>query len=140
MSLLSTSWCVGFTINFPSTLPTLTSAIGPSKGISEMVNAADAPIAPSTSASFSPSYESTNEIICVSFWNSFGNKGLIGLSISLAVSISFSVGLPSLLKNPPGIFPAADVLSRYSTCKGKNPLSSFASSAATAETNTIVSP
>jgi len=36
-----------------------------------------------------------------------GNKGLIGLSINLEISCSDSVGLASLLKYPPGIFPAA---------------------------------
>ena len=44
---------------------------------------------------------------CTSFLNSSGNKGLIGLSINLEISVSFSVGLASLLKYPPGIFPAA---------------------------------
>ena len=39
--------------------------------------------------------------------NPSGNNGLIGLSISLEVRVSNSVGLPSRLKKPPGIFPAA---------------------------------
>ena len=36
-----------------------------------------------------------------------GNNGLKGLSINLEVNVSYSVGLASLLKYPPGIFPAA---------------------------------
>ena len=36
-----------------------------------------------------------------------GNRGLIGLSINLEIKVSASVGLASLLKYPPGIFPAA---------------------------------
>ena len=43
----------------------------------------------------------------ISFLNSPGNKGLIGLSINLDINCSLSVGLASLLKNPPGIFPPA---------------------------------
>ena len=38
-----------------------------------------------------------------------GNKGLIGLSINLDISVSLSDGFASLLKKPPGIFPAANV-------------------------------
>jgi len=36
-----------------------------------------------------------------------GNRGRIGLSISLEVRMAFSLGFPSRLKNPPGILPAA---------------------------------
>ena len=44
---------------------------------------------------------------CTSFLNASGNKGLIGLSINLEINVSLSVGLASLLKYPPGIFPPA---------------------------------
>ena len=39
------------------------------------------------------------------------NNGRIGLSISRETNVSFSVGRPSRLKNPPGIFPAASAFS-----------------------------
>ncbi len=57
--------------------------------------------------SFSLSYEITVGNNCTSFLNSSGNKGLIGLSINLDINVSLSVGLASLLKYPPGIFPPA---------------------------------
>ena len=98
---------VGFVTNLPSTLPTLTVAIGPLKGISETVRAADAPTPANTSAIFSPSLDIAVIMTCVSYLNDFGNRGLIGLSVNLLVNISFSDGLASLLKNPPGIFPPA---------------------------------
>jgi polyribonucleotide nucleotidyltransferase len=53
------------------------------------------------------SEDSTVQITCTSYRKSSLNKGVNGLSISLEVKVSFSVGLPSLLKNPPGIFPVA---------------------------------
>ena len=53
------------------------------------------------------SADRTVQNICTSFLKSSGNKGLIGLSISLEVSVSSSVGRASLLKYPPGILPAA---------------------------------
>ena len=49
--------------------------------------------------------DNTVATTCTSFLKPFGNKGLIGLSISLEVSIAFSEGFPSLFKNPPGILP-----------------------------------
>ena len=48
-----------------------------------------------------------NVLCCTSFKKPSGNDGLKGLSINLEINVSFSEGLPSLLKNPPGIFPAA---------------------------------
>ena len=66
-----------------------------------------APIIAAMSEENSASEDITVDIIWTSFLNSSGNKGLIGLSISLEVNVSFSVGLASLLKYPPGIFPAA---------------------------------
>ena len=49
----------------------------------------------------------TLAITCVSQLKPSANNGLIGLSIKRETSVSFSDGLPSLLKKPPGIFPAA---------------------------------
>ena len=81
--------------------------IGPLNGISEIVSAAEAPIPARTSAIFSPSLDIAVMITCVSYLKDFGNNGLIGLSVSLLVNISFSEGLASLLKKPPGILPPA---------------------------------
>ena len=104
---LSISEMVGLTINCPSNFPTRTEAIGPSKGISDIPNAVDAPTAARTSASFPLSIDIIVAIICVSDLKLSGNSGLIGRSIRRAERISFSEGLPSRLKKPPGIFPAA---------------------------------
>ena len=98
---------VGFITKLPSTLPTLTEAIGPLKGISDNDKAKDAPKAANTSGSFSSSKDITLISILVSLLKPSANKGLRGLSVSLEESISFSVGLASLLKKPPGIFPDA---------------------------------
>ena len=92
--------------SFPS-YPTLHPAIGPMKGIPDKVRALEAAIIAIMSGLVSPSWERTVRITWVSFLNPSGKRGLIGLSISLDVKVSNSVGLPSRLKNPPGIFPAA---------------------------------
>ena len=93
--------------NSPSTRPTRTPAIVRVNGMLESASAADAPVIASTSESFSVSAESTSAMICVSWRQPDGNSGRIGRSISRLVSTSFSVGLPSRLKNPPGIRPDA---------------------------------
>jgi hypothetical protein len=49
----------------------------------------------------------TVQMICTSLVNPLGNSGRTGRSMSRQVSVSFSVGRPSRLKNPPGILPAA---------------------------------
>ena len=76
-------------------------------GIPDIANAAEDAVIDKISGSFSLSYEITVGNNCTSFLNSSGNKGLIGLSINLEINVSLSVGLASLLKYPPGIFPAA---------------------------------
>ena len=91
----------------PSTRPTRTLAIVFWNGISEIASAADAPVSASTSVSFSVSADSTSAITCVSWRQPDGNSGRIGRSMTRLVSTSFSAGLPSRLKNPPGIRPEA---------------------------------
>ena len=71
----------------------LTDATGPSQGISDIAIAAEAPIVPNTSGSFSPSYDRTLIETIVSLIKPFGNNGLRGLSVNLAASISFSLVL-----------------------------------------------
>ena len=73
----------------------------------DSASAADAPVMASTSESFSESADSTSAMTCVSWRHPYGNSGLIGRSMSRLVSTSFSLGLPSRLKKPPGIRPEA---------------------------------
>ena len=109
ISISDSSICVlvGLTTNSPSSLPTLTVAIGPLNGMSEIISAAEAPTPANVSAIFSPSLDITVMITCVSFLNDFGKRGLIGLSVRRLVKISCSDGRASRLKNPPGILPPA---------------------------------
>ena len=76
-------------------------------GILEMAIAADAPVRLSTSGSLSVSADKTSAMTWVSRFQPSGNSGRIGRSMNLLVSTSFSVGLPSRLKKPPGIRPEA---------------------------------
>ncbi len=103
------------------------------------MRAAEAPVIPRTSESFAWSEESTVAEIWISFRNPSGNRGRSGRSMRRLLRISFSVGRPSRLKKPPGIFPAAYVFSRYSTLRGKKSLS-IGYLEATAATSTTVSP
>ena len=103
---------VGLRINLSSFLITLKHAIGPSKGIGERCKAQDAPITESTSGSYFSSADKVNAVIITSLKKPSGNKGLIERSITRETKISLSVGLPSLLKNPPGILPQAEACSR----------------------------
>ncbi len=104
---LACSSSVGLIINLPSTNPTSTPAIGPLNGISEIINAKDDPSIAVIAGELSGSLLKTMLIICTSSLNPSGNKGLIGRSIKRAFNVSTSDALPSLLKNPPGILPAA---------------------------------
>ena len=97
----------GFKIYLPSAKPTLDAPTGPIKGIPEIASAAEEAVIARISGWFSLSYEITVGNNCTSFLNASGNKGLIGLSINLEINVSLSVGLASLLKYPPGIFPPA---------------------------------
>ena len=54
---------------------------------------------------FHKDFKNETQVTWVSFLKSLWNRGLIGLSINRETKVSFSVGLPSLLKKPPGIFP-----------------------------------
>ncbi len=140
MSLSSSSVSVGLITYSPSIRPTLTSAIGPSKGTSEICRAAEAPNPPKTSPSFSPSEESTLEMIWVSHKYPFGNNGRKLRSINRLESTSFSEGRPSRFMNPPGKRPPAEKLSLWSTTKGKKFCPGLACLALTAVQSTWVSP
>ena len=73
--------------------------------MSDIERAIEEPIIATISGVQSWSTDRTVATTWTSFLNPFGNKGLIGLSINLDVSIAFSEGLPSLFKKPPGILP-----------------------------------
>ena len=86
------------------------------------------------------SAESVVQMTCTSFLKPFGQSGRIGRSIMRAVRIALSVGRPSRLKKPPGIFPAAYMRSSTSTVSGKKSAPSRASVRPWAVARTIVSP
>ena len=60
-----------------------------------------------TSLSFTPSAEITIAVMLTSQAKPSGKSGLIERSIKREDKVSFLLGLDSLLKNPPGILPAA---------------------------------
>ena len=105
MSLFSNSSTLGLMINLSSICPTTTPATGPSNGISLIDKHNDEPNNAVISGVQSCSTERTVFITCTSLRNPSLNNGRIGRSINLAARIACSVGLPSLLINPPGIFP-----------------------------------
>ena len=111
MSDCSLCSSVGLMMNLPSTLPTLTAAIGPSHGMSDVAIATDAPTIAMISVSQSRSTDITVATTTTSLWYPLGKSGRRGLSISLELRIAFSLGLPSLLINPPGILPEAYIFS-----------------------------
>ena len=105
--LCSLCSAVGFITILSSTYPTLTAAVGPPNGISDIASAAAVPIIAQTSGELSCSTDNTVATTHTSFLKSFGNNGLIGLSIALDVNIALSAGFPSLFVKLPGIFPTA---------------------------------
>ena len=94
-------------MNWPLTRPTRTAPMGPLNGMSEIVRAAEAPLMPATSGSFSVSAESTKAMTWVSHLKPSGNSGRMGRSICRLVRISRSLGRPSRLMKPPGMRPPA---------------------------------
>ena len=93
--------------------PEVAAMIGASAAlsISDIDNAADAPIIAATSGELSCSTHRTVATTTTSFLKSFGNSGLNGLSIALDTNIDLSLGFPSLFVNEPGIFPTAYIFS-----------------------------
>ncbi len=79
-------------------------------------------------------------IIWTSFRRSFGNSGRNGRSVKRQVRIAPSLGRPSLLKNDPGIRPAAYSFSSKSTLKGKKSIPERAFEDIVAVASNIVSP
>jgi hypothetical protein len=83
----------------------MTPAMGPLNGISDMQRATTVPIIDANSGELSCSTDNTVFTITTSFLRSLGNLGRTCLSITLDTKTAFSVGFPSRLINPPGIFP-----------------------------------
>ncbi len=126
--------------NSPFTRPTRTAPTVAPNGMSERANAAAAPLMATTSGSFSLSAEKTSAMICVSLRKPSGEERRMGRSIWRAVRISFSLGRPSRLINPPGC-------GHLHRCTRDNPLSAGKSRClpwdrvkATAVASTTVSP
>ena len=94
-------------IYFPSTYATSTLPVGPINGMSEMVRAKELANIASGSGAESGLTESGVATTDTSLKNPFGKSGRKGRSINRLVKIAWSLGLPSLLLNPPGIFPTA---------------------------------
>ena len=103
-------------------------------------NAIDAALMAKISGKLSFSTETTVHTTWTSFLYPFGNNGLIVLSTALPFRIAFSVGLPSLFINPPGILPTEYNLSSYSTLNGKKSIPSLGCSEALTFVNITVSP
>ena len=117
-----------------------TAPTGPRKGSGEIISAVDAPLMHRMSCGVTRSADSTVQITCTSLRKPFGQSGRMGRSIMRAVRIARSVGRPSRLKKPPGIFPAAYIRSSTSTVSGKKSAPSRASIRPCAVASTIVSP
>ena len=134
------SGSVGLSTSSPSIRPTRTAATGPMKGSGDSISAAEAPLIASTSCAATKSAESTVPMICTSLRKPFGQSGRIGRSTMRAFSVARSEALPSRLKKPPGILPAAYIFSSMSTVSGKKSVPSRASGRPTAVASTRVSP
>ena len=103
------------------------------------ITASEAPVIEITSDWFCWSADRMVAMTWISLRNPFGNDGRSGRSISRAVRMAFSDGLPSRRKNEPGIFPTAYMRSSTSTVSGKKSSCSFGLRDATAVTSTSVS-
>src|SRR5438876_288837 len=68
--------------------------------------------------------DSTVAMTCTSLRNPLGKSGRIGRSIRREAWTAASPGRPSRLKKPPGIFPAAYILSSKSQVSGKKSMPS----------------
>ena len=96
-----------------------TAPMGPSNGMPDSINAAEAPFRARTSCGFSMSAPMTVPTMCTSLRNPSGNIGRSGRSMRRQVRIADSGARPSRRKNEPGILPAAYIRSSMSTVSGK---------------------
>jgi len=107
ISRLAASLCskLGLTRYFPSTSATLTAAMGPAKGMSEIWTAALAAFTATMSGGLIWSVEMTVGTTWISLPKDLSKRGRMGLSMILEIRISLSLGLVSRLMKPPGILP-----------------------------------
>src|SRR6187431_1699442 len=117
-----------------------TAPIGPSKGMPEIINAAEAALIDRTSNGLCWSAPRTVVTIWVSLRKPSGNDGRSGRSVRRQVRIASSLGRPSRRKNEPGILPAAYDRSSTSTVNGKKSMPSRTLLAALAVVRTFVPP
>ena len=117
-----------------------TAPTGPRNGSGEIASAAEAPLMQRMSCGVTMSAERTVQMTCTSLRKPFGQSGRIGRSIMRAVRVARSDALPSRLKKPPGILPAAYIRSSTSIVSGKKSASARASCRPTAVARIIVSP
>ena len=80
-------------------------AMGPVKGMSDMLSAADAAVMTIVSKGISMSRESGVATTCTSLRKSLGNSGRSCLSVRRAMRMPCVLGRPSRLKKLPGILP-----------------------------------
>ena len=104
---------LAFTSSWNATIFLISSwaAIGPAHGISEIDNAADAPIMPQMAGSQSWSTDITVATTCTSLRTPLSNNGRIGRSIKRLFKIADSGGRASRLIKPPGKRPIAYIFS-----------------------------
>ena len=93
--------------------------MGPSKGMPEIINAAEAALMASTSCGLTWSAPTMVPTMWISLRNPSGNDGRSGRSMRRSVRMAWSEAFPSRRKNEPGILPAAYARSSMSTVRGK---------------------
>ena len=81
--------------------------MGPSKGMPEIISAAEAALMARTSCGFTWSAPTMVPTTWTSLRKPSGKDGRSGRSMSRQVRMAWSELLPSRRKNEPGIFPAA---------------------------------
>ncbi len=84
-----------------------TAPMGPSKGMPEIISAAEAALIARMSCGFSWSALKIVPTTWTSLRKPFGKDGRSGRSMSRQIKIAWSESFPSRRKNAPGIFPAA---------------------------------
>ena len=104
-SLSARCSALGQTTISPSTRPTLTPAIGPFQGMSEMDSASETPHMPAISGGQSGSTDMTVMTTEQSLRMSLGKSGRMGRSTRRELRIALSEGRASRLMNEPGILP-----------------------------------
>jgi hypothetical protein len=81
--------------------------MGPSKGMPEIISAAEAALMARTSWGLTWSAPKMVPTTCTSLRNPLGNEGRSGRSMRRQVRMAWSDDFPSRRKNEPGILPAA---------------------------------